>query len=279
MSVKESTMEIGIYGVCTDETLRPDVMAKLIEDAGFDAFAVGEHTHIPAGRDSPYPDGDLPAGYTRTMDLFVALSWAAQATTRLKVTSSIMQLAQRDPIITAKEAASLDFLSGGRLDLPIGHGWNVEEMRNHGVDPETRYALVREKILAIREIFREDVATFHGEFVNFDRIWSWPKPAQEGGVPMILGGNSPGSEERALEYGDGWAPIHGDGVVERVAAFTSANPGVPVHVAGVPTDPAVLDAYGSAGAYRCVMNFGHVHPGDEGPVIEELRRAVDAAAG
>jgi probable F420-dependent oxidoreductase len=272
-------MEIGLYGVCTDETLRPDVMARLVEDAGFDALAIGEHTHIPAGRDSPYPDGDLPEGYTRTLDLFVALNTAAQATTRLKVSSSILQLAQRDAIITAKEAASVDFLSGGRLDLLIGHGWNVEEMRNHGVDPETRYDLVREKILAMREIFREDVATFHGEYVNFDRIWSWPKPVQEGGVPLILGGNSPGSEERALDYGDGWAPIHGDGVIDRVAAFTAANPGVPVHVAGVATDPAEIEAYASAGAYRIVLGFGHVRPGFEGPILEELRKAVDVAVG
>jgi probable F420-dependent oxidoreductase len=272
-------MEIGIYGVCTDESLRPDVMARLVEDAGFDALAIGEHTHIPAGRDSPYPGGDLPDGYTRTLDLFIAMTAAALATTRLKVSSSILQLAQRDPIITAKEAASLDFLSGGRLDLLIGHGWNVEEMRNHGVDPETRYDLVREKILAIREIFREDVATFHGQFVNFDRIWSWPKPVQEGGVPLILGGNSPGSEERALEYGDGWVPGHGDGVVERVAAFTAANPGVPVHVAGVPTDADVVEAYGRAGADRVVLSLGHVRPGDEGPILEGLRRTVDVAVG
>jgi probable F420-dependent oxidoreductase len=272
-------MEIGLYGVCTDETLRPDVMAKLMEDAGFDALAIGEHTHIPAGRDSPYPDGDLPEGYTRTLDLFVAMSFALAATTRLRVVSSIMQLAQRDAIITAKEAASLDFLSGGRVDLLIGNGWNVEEMRNHGVDPETRYDLVREKMLAIREIFREDVATFHGEFVNFDRIWSWPKPAQEGGVPLIYGGNSPGSEERALEYGDGWAPIHGEGIVERVAAFTAANPGVRVYVAGVPTEPAEIEAYAAAGTHMVTLRYGHVLPGSENARIEELRNAVDVAVG
>jgi probable F420-dependent oxidoreductase len=272
-------MEIGIYGVCTDESLRPDVMARLVEEAGFDALAVGEHTHIPAGRDSPYPDGDLPDGYTRTLDLFVALCAAASSTTRLRLSSSILQLAQRDVIITAKEAASLDLLSGGRLDLLVGHGWNVEEMRNHGVEPATRYDLVREKILALREIFREDVASFHGDFARFDRIWSWPKPVQPGGVPLVLGGNSPGSEERALAYGDGWAPSHGDGVVERVAAFTAANPGVPVHVAGVPADAGVIEAYARAGAHRVVLSLGHVRPGAEGPILEELRRTVAVAVG
>ncbi len=272
-------MEIGVYGVCTDETLRPDEMAKLIEDAGFDSLAIGEHTHIPAGRDSPYPDGDLPEGYTRTLDLFVALEAAALATTRLRVESSIMQLAQRDPIITAKEAASLDYLSGGRLDLIIGHGWNIEELQNHGVDPERRYDVVRERILAIKEIWHNDVASFHGEFVNFDRIWSWPKPIQAGGVPLILGGNSPGSEERALAYGDGWAPINGPGIVERVAAFTAENPGVPVHVAGVATDPAEIEAFARAGTTRATLGFGHVRPGAAEPILEKLRRAVDVAVG
>jgi probable F420-dependent oxidoreductase len=272
-------MQIGIYGVCTDETLRPDAMARLVEDAGFDALAIGEHTHIPAARDTPYPGGDLPEGYTRTLDLFVAMTAALQATSRLRVESSILQLAQRDVIITAKEAASVDYLSGGRLDLLIGHGWNVEEMRNHAVDPATRYDLVREKILAMREIFREDVASFHGDFIRFDRIWSWPKPVQDGGVPLILGGNSPGSEERALAYADGWAPGHAEDVVERVAAFTAANPGVPVHVAGVPTDPEIIEAYGRAGAHRICLRLGHVRPGEEGPIIEELRRAVDVAVG
>ena len=272
-------MEIGLYGVCTDETLRPDEMARLIEDAGFDALAIGEHTHIPANRESPYPGGELPEGYTRTLDLFIALNTAALATTRLKVSSSIIQLAQRDPIVTAKEAASLDFLSGGRLDLIVGHGWNLEEMRNHGVDPERRYDIVREKMLAMRAILDNDVASFHGDFVNFDDIWSWPKPAQQGGVPLIYGGNSPGSEERALEYGDGWAPINAPGIIERVASFTSDNPGVPVYVAGVATDPAEIERYAEAGAARAILGFGHVRPGEAEPILEELRKTVDVAVG
>ncbi|MEA2177067.1 MAG: hypothetical protein QOG77_364 [Solirubrobacteraceae bacterium] len=272
-------MEIGLYGVCTDETLRPDEMAKLIEDAGFDALAIGEHTHIPASRESPYPGGELPEGYTRTLDLFVALNTAALATTRLRVSSSIIQIAQRDPIITAKEAASVDHLSGGRLDLIVGHGWNLEEIRNHGVDPDKRYEIVRERILAMKEIWRNDAASFHGEHVSFDPIWSWPKPAQEGGVPLILGGNSPGSEERALAYGDGWAPINAPGIIERVAAFTAENPGVPVHVAGVATDPAEIEEYAKAGATRAILGFGHVRPGEAEPILEELRRTVDVAVG
>ncbi len=216
-------MEIGVYAVCTDETLRPDEVAVLVEDAGMDAIHFGEHSHIPASRETPYPGGDLPPDYLRTFDLLVALNTAALATSRLRVSSGIIQVAQREPITTAKALASIDVLSGGRLDLIVGHGWNIEEMRNHGVDIDTRYELVRERMLAMREIWRDDEATFHGDFVNFDRIWSWPKPVQPGGVPLFFGGNSPGSEERALEYGDGWAPIAFPDVPERIRAFRAGG--------------------------------------------------------
>jgi probable F420-dependent oxidoreductase len=273
-------MEIGLYGVVTDETLRPDEVARLVEDAGFDALVIGEHSHIPSSRETPYPGGELPEDYKRTFDLFIAFTAMVLATTRLRVSSGIMQLAQRDPIHTAKEAASVDVLSDGRLDLIVGHGWNIEEMRNHGVDPEVRYDIVREKMLAMREIFRNDVATFEGEHVSFREIWSWPKPAQPGGVPLLYGGNSPGSEERALEYGDGWAPIYMPDVVERVRAFTDANPGVPVHVAGVPSEPREVEAYAEAGATRAILGLGPVRSVDEAQSkLEELRRCVETAVG
>jgi probable F420-dependent oxidoreductase len=273
-------MEIGLYGVVTDQTLRPDEVARLIEDAGFDALAIGEHTHIPSSRETPYPGGDLPEEYVRTYDLFIALHSAAQATTRLRVSSSIMQLAQRDPIITAKEAASLDFLSDGRLDLIVGHGWNIEELRNHGVDPEVRYDVVREKVQALHEIWRNDVASYEGTYVSFKEIWSWPKPAQPGGVPIILGGNSPGSEERALAYGDGWAPIAFPGTAERVRAFTAENPGEPVHVAGVPSEPAEVEAYAEAGTTRAILGLGAVYDqGEAETKLEDLRRCVETAVG
>jgi probable F420-dependent oxidoreductase len=273
-------MEIALYGICTDETLRPGEVAKLVEDAGFDGLAIGEHTHIPASRESDYPLGELPREYARTYDLFISLTAMALATTRLRVSSGIIQLAQRDPIITAKEAASLDVLSDGRLDLIVGHGWNMEEMRNHGVDPEIRYDIVREKMLAVREIFRNDVATFEGTHVSFKEIWSWPKPVHPGGVPLLYGGNSPGSEERALEYGDGWAPIYAPEMVDRVRAFADANPGVPIHVAGVPSEPEQIETYASAGATRAILGLGAVHSAEEAePKLEELRRCVETAVG
>jgi probable F420-dependent oxidoreductase len=270
-------MEIGVYTILTDETLRPGPTAQLVEAYGLDAMSTGEHSHIPSSRESPYPGGDLPLSYIRTLDLFVALTAAAAATTSLRLESSIIQIAQRDPITTAKEAASLDLLSDGRLDLIAGNGWNIEELRNHGVDPARRYDIVRERMLAIREIFRNEEATFHSEFVNFDAIWSWPKPVQPGGVPILFGGNSPGSEERALEYGDGWAPINVPGTVDRVAAFTTANPGVPVHVAGVATEPAQIAAYAEAGATRIHLNLGMPFAGEAERTLAEIRGAVDEA--
>jgi probable F420-dependent oxidoreductase len=271
-------MEIGLYGVCTDETLRPDEVASLVEEAGFDALHFGEHSHIPASRDTPAPGGELPREYARTFDLFIGLTTAALATSRLRVSSGVIQLAQREPITCAKECASLDVLSRGRLDLIVGHGWNIEEMRNHGVDPETRYDLVRERMLAMREIWLDDEATFHGDFVNFDRIWSWPKPVQPGGVPLFLGGNSSGSEERALEYGSGWAPIVMPGVVERVKAFTDAHD-LPVIPFGVATDPKDVEEYAAAGAHRIVMSLGPAQPGEIERSLEELRACVATAVG
>jgi probable F420-dependent oxidoreductase len=270
-------MEIGIYAILTDETLLPGPAAKLIEDHGFDAMSIGEHSHIPSSRESPYPGGELPLSYIRTWDLFVALTAAAVDTTTLRLESSIIQIAQRDPITTAKEAASLDLLSGGRLDLIAGHGWNIEEMRNHGIDPDRRYDIVRERILAIREIFREEEASFHGEFVDFEAIWSWPKPLQPGGVPILFGGNSPGSEEKALEYGDGWAPINVPGVLDRVSAFTAAHPGVPVHVAGVATDPEQIAAYAEAGATRVHLSLGMPLAGEAERSLAQMRAVVDEA--
>jgi probable F420-dependent oxidoreductase len=270
-------MDIGIYGVCTDETLRPDDMARLIEDAGFHTLCLGEHTHFPVDRDSDYPLGEMPRDYFRTFDLFVAMSAALLATTRLRVCSSIMQLVQRDPIVVAKEAASIDVLSRGRLDLIVGAGWNLKEIANHGVDPADRYDILRERMLAVREIWQSDEAEFHGEHVSFDPIFCWPKPVQDGGVPLILGGNSPGSEDRAREYGSGWGPIAGEGVVDRVRTFVDDSP-LPVTVSGVPSEPAEIEAYGSAGAHRIVLGLGGARDAEEAKrTLDELKRTADLA--
>jgi probable F420-dependent oxidoreductase len=228
----------------------------MVEGAGIPLLSFGEHTHIPASRETPYPGGsnggsDLPPGYERSIDLFVTLTIAALATTTLKLGTGILQVVQRDPIITAKAVASIDYISGGRFIPITGSSWNIEEMRNHGTDPATRYELMEERVLAMREIWANDEATFHGQFVNFDRIWSWPKPVQNP-MPIYIGGNSPGAEDRALRAGTGWSSLHAEGMPDRVAAYLqrAAAEGVETSVAAVggPVTPETIQAYAQAGA-------------------------------
>jgi probable F420-dependent oxidoreductase len=274
-------MEISIYGVFTDQTARPDEVAALVEAAGFAALTVGEHTHMPAAQAAEAFEGDTPPDYARLYDLWIAMTMAAMATTTLRVSAAIIQLAHRDPLITAKEAATLDLISGGLLDLVIGHGWGGEQMRNHGVDPDTRYAVVRERILAMKELFAHDVASFHGDYVNFDAVHSWPKPVQPGGVPLILGGFAPETEARVLEYADGWAPIlMGDDALNRIRRFADANPGVPIHASGGQNDPAEIERCAAAGVTRLMLTLGPVR--DLGTVegaLEEIRDMVAVAVG
>ena len=247
-------MEIGVLTNTADWSLDAATMAVMAQSAGFDAIHFGEHSHIPASRETPYPggeNGEMPAGYERTLDLFVALTMAAAATTKIKLGTGICQIVQRDPIVTAKEVASVDHISGGRMVLVTGSSWNIEEMRNHGTDPATRYDLLEERVLAMREIWRSDEATFHGEFVNFDRIWSWPKPIQDP-MPVFVGGNSPGAEERAIRAGTGWSPLHLPGIPDRMRAFTekAAANGVSTSALGVagPLSAQTMEDYENAGA-------------------------------
>jgi len=250
-------VEVGIATTCSDWSVDAATVARMVEDAGIPLLSFGEHTHIPASRETPYPggsnsgDGALPPGYERSIDLFVTLTVAALATTKLKLGTGILQVVQRDPIVTAKAVASVDLLSGGRLVPITGSSWNIEEMRNHGTDPATRYELLEERVLAMREIWANDEATFHGQFVNFDRIWCWPKPAQNP-MPIYIGGNSPGSEERALRAGTGWSSLHGPGMPERVAAYLerAASAGVETSVAAVggPLSAELIESYARAGA-------------------------------
>jgi probable F420-dependent oxidoreductase len=200
-------MQFGLSMFITDETIAPVELGRAAEDAGFEALFVPEHTHIPASRESPWPGGDeLPREYSHTLDPFVALSAIAATTERLRVGTGIALIVERDPIALAHEAATLDHVSGGRFELGIGAGWNLEEMRNHGTDPARRFAVMRERALAVREIWTQEEASFHGEFVDFDRIWSWPKPVQRPHPPIWLGGTGPRVLDRVLDYGDGWFP-------------------------------------------------------------------------
>jgi probable F420-dependent oxidoreductase len=192
----------------TDYAIRPDELAREVEQRGFESIWLPEHTHIPASRRTPYPGGgDLPREYWHTYDPFIALTAAASATTRLRLATGICLVIERDPIVTAKEVASLDMLSNGRVIFGIGGGWNAEEMENHGTDYKRRWRVLRERTLAMKEIWTKDDAEFHGEFVNFDPIWSFPKPVQKPHPPILMGGDGPTTFDRVIEFCDGWMPI------------------------------------------------------------------------
>jgi probable F420-dependent oxidoreductase len=184
-------------------------LARHIEELGFESLFHPEHTHIPVDRASPFPateDGRLPGVYLRNLDPLVSLAAVAAATSELVLGTAVCLVAQRDPFATAKAIATLDHLSGGRLVIGIGAGWNIEEMANHGVPAERRWRVVREHVLAMKALWTTDEAEFHGEFVDFDPVWSWPKPLQRPHPPILVGGTGPRALDRVLGYGDGWIP-------------------------------------------------------------------------
>lgn len=248
-------METGVAIFPTHDAIAPADVARLTEEHGLESLFFPEHTHIPASRETPYPGGDpLPRKYVHTYDLFVAVTAAATATSRLRVGSGVCLVIQRDPIITAKEVASVDFLSGGRFEFGVGAGWNREEMANHGTDPRRRMALLRERVEAMKAIWTSDEASYSGEFVKFDRIWSWPKPAQWPYPPVLIGGNGPTVLDRVLAFGDAWIPNYApEGILPRAAELRArADRPISLQVMGVPADPAVLEAYARAGFDRAV---------------------------
>ena len=202
----------GVSMFPTDYAIQPVPLARAVEERGLDSLFFPEHTHIPASRLSPWPGGaDLPRDYWHTHDPFVALAACAAVTERIRLGTGICLVIERDPIVLAKEVASLDMISNGRVILGIGAGWNREEMENHGANFKQRWAIVREKVLAMKQIWTQDNAEYHGEHVNFDAIWSWPKPVQPGGPPIWIGANTKWTFDRVAEYADGWMPIGGMG--------------------------------------------------------------------
>jgi probable F420-dependent oxidoreductase len=200
-------MDFGLTIFPTDYSIRPAELGRAAEDAGFEALLFAEHTHIPASLESQRPHGgELPRRYWHTLDPFVALTAVATVTERLRLGTGICLVVERDPITTAKEVASVDLLSNGRFEFGVGGGWNREEMRNHGTDPATRFALMRERIEAMKAIWSQEEATYHGKHVSFDRIWQWPKPVQQPHPPILVGGTGPNALDRVLAYGDVWMP-------------------------------------------------------------------------
>ena len=220
-------VQFGLTMFATDYSVPIDILAGTAEKLGFESLFVPEHTHIPASRLSPWPGGaDLPRDYWHTLDPFVSLALAASATKTLKIGTGISLITERDPILMAKQVATLDFVSGGRLILGVGAGWNQEEMENHGVAFPTRWRILRERVLAMREIWTHDEAEYHGEFVDFDKIWAFPKPIQAGGPKILIGASSEYVFQRIADYGDGWMPIFQDAKRRSASGGTDYSQGI-----------------------------------------------------
>jgi len=218
-------VRLGVTMFPTDRSMDIRELARATEERGFSSLYVPEHTHIPTSRATPAPTGDeeLPEYYRRTLDPFVALTAAAAVTSRLRVGTGICLVAQRDPVVTAKEVATLDFLSGGRFTFGIGFGWNVEEMADHGGEYRERRAVAREKVLAMQRLWQDDEAEFSGEHVKISPSWSWPKPVQKPYPPVLIGGGGgPSLFAHIAEYADGWIPIGGRGLTQALPELRAA---------------------------------------------------------
>ena len=245
-------VRFGIATFVTDEGIRPAALGRALEERGFDSVFLAEHSHIPTSRETPYPGGgDLPRIYYRTLDPFVTLAAMADATTDLLLGTGIVLMPQRDVIHTANEAASVDLVSDGRLLFGVGAGWNRDEMRNHGVDPAKRGPLMTEQLAALKQLWTKDEAEFHGEHVDFDPVYLWPKPARSPHPPIYLGGESDAALNRLAEHGDGWLPRAGTRADEiarvRRGLADRGKPDVPTTLFGAPPDPEVLGPYVDSG--------------------------------
>ncbi len=268
----------------TDQSIGPVELARAVEARGFYSLYIPEHTHIPTSRKTPPPTGEpeLPEEYKRTLDPFVALAAAAAVTSRLKIGTGVCLVAQRDPIVLAKEVASLDLVSGGRVVFGIGVGWNVDEMETHGVAFRTRRARVRESVLAMQRLWAEEKAGFHGEFVRFEESWSWPKPVQRPRPPILIGGMAgPKLFAHVAEYGDGWIPIGGAGVRAALPALRGAmeqagrDPAdLQVVTFGSIPDPAKLEYYASIGVTEVVFRLPPKPADAVLPLLDQYARLV-----
>jgi probable F420-dependent oxidoreductase len=259
-------MDLGVALMLGSAGLTPPELGRAVEERGFESLFCAEHTHIPVA--SSRTDGRPVRPYADTLDPFVALSAAAAVTSRIKLGTGVCLVIERDPITLAKEVASLDRLSGGRFLFGVGAGWNQMEMANHGTEPRTRMALLADRVRAMREIWTTEEAEYHGEYVDFGPLWSWPKPVQRPHPPVLVGGNGPGAEDRVLAFGDEWLPQSGPlaDMAEfrrrvtnlRQRAADAGRGWVPVTVFGVPPDKALLAGFAAAGADRCLLSLEHL---------------------
>jgi len=258
-------MHIGVCIFATDYAIRIDELAREVEARGFESLFVPEHTHIPVSRRTPFPGGgELPREYSHTFDPFVSLMAAAAVTTTLRVGTGICLIIERDTITTAKAVASLDALSGGRFEFGIGGGWNAEEMEHHGTVYKTRFKRLEEQVRAMTEIWTKDEAEFHGQHVTFDKIWSWPKPAQRPRPPVLLGGESAHTLQRVVDFCDGWFPRGRAPEIilpalkdlgERAAKAGRDMKTISTSIFGAKPEAGALETYAQAGVTRAILRL------------------------
>jgi probable F420-dependent oxidoreductase len=280
-------MDSGAAMLFADYAMGPGELARTLEAHGFESIWAPEHSHIPISRATPFPQGgELPKKYYEAMDPFATLTAAAVATETLKVGTGVCLVTQRDPIQTAKLVASIDQVSRGRFLFGVGGGWNAEEMTDHGTQFRTRFKLMRERIAAMKEIWTKSEAEYHGEFVDFPPMMSWPKPVQRPHPPVIVGGAFPYAARRALIYGDGWIPHasrpqYGDVTdfmprFRQMAAEAGREPGsVPVTVWGVAEDLDLLQRHRDLGIARVVVSLPSARAGAVLPILDRWAELIE----
>jgi probable F420-dependent oxidoreductase len=274
-------MRIGVEIFLTDQTIGAVELARELEARGFESLWLPEHSHIPTSRVSPWGGRagapPLPDFYSRTHDPFVALGACAAVTTNLRLATGICLVAQRDPIHTAKEVASIDSISDGRFIFGIGYGWNKEEMAQHGTAYTERRAILRENVMAMRELWTQDEASYSGDHVTIEPSWAWPKPVQQPGPPIVLGGDAgPKTAAHIAEFCDGWMPIGGRhpldkwDEVRRACEAIGRDPAtVELGLFLAPPDAAELSALAAQGVSRGVLALPQ---GDRDEVLAAIDR-------
>ncbi len=259
-------MKYAVMSFQTDFSVRPDELAPAVEERGFESLWFPDHSHIPASRRTPHPQGiELPRDYWHLLDPFACVNAAAAVTKKLKFGTGVLLVCERDPISTAKEVATADFLSRGRLIFGVGGGWNLEEMENHGTNPKTRWRLVCERVEAMKEIWTKEAAEYHGEMVRFDPIWAEPKPVQKPHPPILLGAHGPKARQRVVDYCDGWMPIpglNGEDIVagaadlrERAKKAGRDPRSISITVFWAPTERAIIDSWERTGIERVIFGL------------------------
>jgi len=284
-------MKFGVTTFPTDYSIDVATLGRALEERAFESLFFSEHTHIPASRRTPYPaGGDLPKQYYHTLDPFVALGIAAASTSRLMLGTGICLVTEHDPIVLAKAVATLDFVSGGRFIFGVGAGWNIEELESHGTNPDSRWTLLRERVQAMKQIWTQDEADYHGRLVEFDPLWSWPKPLQKPHPPVYVGGWGPHTMNRVVDYGDGYMPIVIPGLpplkeqvpVLQQMAQEAGRPPIPVTAFWAPPDPEVVADYEAAGVERCLFDLPSLPEDETLSVLDRfaalMREATTAGA-